>query len=66
MEALILILKLNLSKKIIYNTSKIYFINTLFSKSHSDLKFYYNLRAIYINPVKIQNNFNAYSNPLFK
>ena len=66
MEALILILKLNLSKKIIYNTSKIYFINTLFSKSHLDLKLYYNLRAIYINPVKSQNNFNAYSNPLFK
>lgn len=65
MEALILILKVNLSppKKI---TSKMYFINTLFSKSHSALKFYYNLRAFYINPIKSQNNFNAYSNPLFK
>ena len=43
-----------------------HFINILFGKSHSDLKFYYNLRAFYIHPVKNQNNFNAYSNPLFK
>lgn len=51
MEDLSLILKLSLSKKKIFN---MYFINIIFSKrkSHSDLKFYYNLRVFYINPVR--------------